>query len=99
MEEDSQSISVIDLQATGLPLTTNFLDGKTSTQRKTAFNYTRTHVRFGSKATCAPHKVMSALHPKADMCGATTDVRFGPIADIGTQHFELGLGRQPRRTA
>jgi len=28
MEEDSQSISVIDLQATGLPLTTNFLDGK-----------------------------------------------------------------------
>src|SRR4029453_4480272 len=27
-------------------------------------------------------KFMSALPPKADMCGATTDVRFGPIADI-----------------
>src|SRR5215475_6130425 len=26
--------------------------------------------------------VMSALPPKADMCAATTDVRFGPIADI-----------------
>jgi hypothetical protein len=29
---------------------------------------------------------MSALHPiattKADMCGATRDVRFGPIADM-----------------
>jgi hypothetical protein len=25
---------------------------------------------------------MSALPPKADMCGATRDVRFGPIADI-----------------
>jgi hypothetical protein len=25
---------------------------------------------------------MSALPPKADMCGATTDVRFGPIADM-----------------
>src|SRR5512133_465862 len=25
---------------------------------------------------------MSALAPKADMCGATRDVRFGPIADI-----------------
>jgi hypothetical protein len=25
---------------------------------------------------------MSALPPKADMCGATTDVRYGPIADI-----------------
>ena len=25
---------------------------------------------------------MSALPPKADMCGATTDVRFVPIADI-----------------
>jgi hypothetical protein len=26
---------------------------------------------------------MSALPPKADMCGANTDVRFGPKADIG----------------
>jgi hypothetical protein len=25
---------------------------------------------------------MSALPPKADMCGATSDVCFGPIADI-----------------
>jgi hypothetical protein len=29
-----------------------------------------------------PQWVMSALPPKADMCGATRDVRFGPIADI-----------------
>jgi hypothetical protein len=27
---------------------------------------------------------MSALPPKADMCGATGDVGFGPIADIAT---------------
>ena len=27
---------------------------------------------------------MSALPPKADMCGAASDVRFGPIADIAT---------------
>src|SRR5215813_11040629 len=26
-------------------------------------------------------KIMSALPPKADMCGATGDVRFGPKAD------------------
>ena len=26
---------------------------------------------------------MSALPSKADMCGATRDVRFGPKADIG----------------
>ena len=25
---------------------------------------------------------MSALPPKADMCGATRDVRYGPIADM-----------------
>ena len=31
---------------------------------------------------CAAQKVMSALPPKADMCGATRDVRFVPIADI-----------------
>jgi hypothetical protein len=27
---------------------------------------------------------MSALPPKADMCGATRDVRFGPKADISS---------------
>ena len=39
---------------------------------------------LGQKQTCAAQKVMSALPPKADMCGATRDVRFVPIADILT---------------
>jgi hypothetical protein len=34
------------------------------------------------KPTCALQKGMSALPPKADMCGATRDVRFWPEADI-----------------
>ena len=38
---------------------------------------------LGHKQTCAVQKVMSALPPKADMCSATRDVRFVPIADIG----------------
>src|SRR5215472_14065099 len=33
-------------------------------------------------AVHSPSVPMSALPPKADMCGATRDVRFGPIADI-----------------
>ena len=33
-------------------------------------------------ATLARVTVMSALPPKADMCGATRDVRFVPIADM-----------------
>jgi hypothetical protein len=37
---------------------------------------------LGQKATCAPQKVMSALPLKGDMCGATTDVRYGPKAAI-----------------
>jgi hypothetical protein len=37
---------------------------------------------LGQKQTCAAQNVMSALTPKADMCGATRDVRFVPIADI-----------------
>jgi hypothetical protein len=37
---------------------------------------------LGQKQTSALQKGMSALLPKADMCGATSDVRFGPIADI-----------------
>jgi hypothetical protein len=31
---------------------------------------------------------MSALPPKADMRGAATDVRFGPIADIASRLFD-----------
>ena len=34
---------------------------------------------------------MSALPPKADMCGATADVCFGPVADIAS------FTRSPRR--
>jgi hypothetical protein len=37
---------------------------------------------LGQKQTHAVQNGMSALPPKADMCGATRDVRFGPIADI-----------------
>ena len=33
---------------------------------------------LGQKATCTPQKVKPALPPKADMCGATSDVRYGP---------------------
>jgi hypothetical protein len=37
---------------------------------------------------------MSALTAKADMCDATWDVRFGPIADIATiyDHSDQHLG-------
>ena len=37
---------------------------------------------LGQKQTFAAQNVMSALHPKADMCSATSDVRFVPEADI-----------------
>src|SRR5262249_52416343 len=33
---------------------------------------------------CQAYLAMSALPPKADMCGATRDVRYGPIADSCT---------------
>src|SRR5262245_64664460 len=39
------------------------------------------HVRFASisdRKSELPHKVMSTLPPKADMCDATRDVRYGP---------------------
>ena len=37
---------------------------------------------LGQKQTCAVQKGMSALPPKADMCGALGHVRFGPKADM-----------------
>ena len=42
---------------------------------------TRIMSALGQKQTCAAQKVMSALPPKADMCGALGHVRFVPIAD------------------
>jgi hypothetical protein len=41
---------------------------------------------LGHKWTFAPQKVMSALLPKADMCGAA------PKADIGSIDDFLGAG-------
>jgi hypothetical protein len=34
---------------------------------------------LGQKQTYAVHQPVSALPPKADMCGAARDVRFGPL--------------------
>ena len=37
---------------------------------------------LGHKRTFCAAEAMSALPPKADMCGALANVRFVPIADI-----------------
>jgi hypothetical protein len=37
--------------------------------------------------------VMSALPPRADMCSAATDVRFGPKADMAARHYS-GFNQQ-----
>src|SRR5262245_52855383 len=37
---------------------------------------------LGQMQTNAVQNGMSALPPKADICGATRDVRFGPITDM-----------------
>ena len=53
---------------------------------------------LGQKQTCAAQKVMSALPPNADMCGAIWDVRFVPIADIPALFDHLiGACEQRRR--
>ena len=48
---------------------------------------------LGHKRTFAVQNGMSALPPIADMCGATRDVRFVPIADIGTTMHDQGATR------
>ena len=44
---------------------------------------------LGQKQTFAVQKCMSALPPKADICGALAHVRYGPIADK-TAYSSLG---------
>jgi hypothetical protein len=46
---------------------------------------------LGQKQTYAVQHGMSALAPKADMCVATRDVCFGPIADM-CQLFDHLIG-------
>ena len=49
---------------------------------------------LGQKQTYAAHKWMSALPPKADMCSATRDVRFVPIANMA---YVSAMSALPRR--
>jgi hypothetical protein len=37
---------------------------------------------LGQKLTCAAQTGMSALHPKADLCGALADVRFQSFRNL-----------------
>ena len=54
---------------------------------------------LGHKRTFAVQKGMSALPPKADMCGATRDVRFVPIADIDAGAIPTPTAALLRRAA
>src|SRR5262249_5742973 len=59
------------------------------------------HARFipnSDRESEIPQKARSALPPKADMCSATGDVRFGPKADIlvSFDHFVGNLLKLPR---
>ena len=50
---------------------------------------------LGQKRTYAAQKGMSALPPKADMCGANRNVRYVPIADMLTLFDDIvGLRKQ-----
>ena len=49
---------------------------------------------LGQERIFAAQNAMSALPPKADMCGATRDVRFVPIADI--REFGSHQKKKPR---
>ena len=62
-----------------------FFASKPYGQRPPPFRLTMllTHGPLGSQADInRSANVMSALLPRADMCGATRDVRFGPISDM-----------------
>src|SRR5262245_5577824 len=57
---------------------------------------------LGQKQTFCIALAMSALPPKADMCGANRHVRFGPIADIAHRNesysnLEIHSGRPALR--
>src|SRR5215471_20079986 len=46
-----------------------------------------------------PRTVMSALPPKADMCGARAHVRYGPIADMRAHRRDGNLRQSQEKTS
>jgi hypothetical protein len=55
--------------------------------QKRTYAVQKGHVRFtpnSDRESGFPQQAISALPPKAGMCGATRDVCFGPTADNGT---------------
>src|SRR5215831_13069218 len=54
---------------------------RSSAMGKAGRAYIRCALHLSKQTKLAP-RAMSALPPKADMCGATRDVRFGPKADM-----------------
>jgi hypothetical protein len=48
----------------------------------------------GHKQIYAPQKAMSALPPKADVCGALACVCYGPKADSASRRFARDLSLQ-----
>src|SRR5262249_32700828 len=54
---------------------------------------------LGHKRTFATQKGMSALPPKADMCGAVAHVRFGPKADMAKTRKDAAVSRHHRSPA
>ena len=52
---------------------------------------------LGQKQTCAVQNGMSALPLKADMCGATRDVRFVPEADMHRRKSRGFPSKEPGR--
>jgi hypothetical protein len=53
--------------------------GHTSASHKIAV---KRQPALGQKLTCAAQTGMSALHPKADVCGALADVRFQSFRNL-----------------
>ena len=52
---------------------------------------------LGQKQTCALQQIMSALPPKADMCGASVYVCYGPKADISSAAKRIVIRSARRR--
>jgi hypothetical protein len=52
---------------------------------------------LGHKRTFAVQNGMSALPPKADMCGALVHVRFVPIADIRPHSIDQFISAAEQR--
>ena len=88
----------IDMLFEQIPAYLEFFGFPSTTPEHPVWSFWHLSVRLEMDALLHYPTALCPLCPKADVCGATRDVRFVPIADIRCQLMPSGVTERRRRS-